>query len=146
MLEVYDFVKARAATRRALRVHADCAASDVRFELLRATVWSLTATGGAVHVARVLSVALPAWRLMSERGETSEDELRADLRNGLSSLVDSGDLIEAAGGRWAPAPTRLIPLKHGTGRLLVGGAPLSALPIAASDIQHHGPYRHVRPS
>jgi hypothetical protein len=143
LLEVYDTRQARTGIRNALRLGAQCSASDARFELLRAVVWSLSAGGSAVHIARALSIALPAWRLICERDEASEDDLRAELRNGLSSLVDSGDLIEAAGGRWSPAMTRMIRLELDAGNLLVGGAPLSALPVGGDDVQHHGPYRHV---
>ncbi len=118
----------------------DCSPAEARFELLRSLVWSLSRTG-PVYVARLLSAAIPSWRLLYEREGLDEDTLRTELRDGLSLLLDAGDLVEVAGGRWTAATTRLVRPELDAQYLLIGGAPLSVLPIAPEMVQHHGPHR-----
>lgn len=142
-LELPSIPQAAVSVRHALCLGSACVDADCRFELLRATVWSLSSGGTPVHIGRVLHAALPPWRLLCGRQDAVEVQLRTELRETLALLVDAGDLIEAAGGRWTSAATRVVRLKEDAGHLLVGGAPLSILPLTPRDIQHHGPYRHV---
>jgi hypothetical protein len=135
--------QAASVVRDTLRLNASCPSSSCQFEILRATVWSMAAPAGEVHINRVLSAALPTWRLLAERLSMSEAALRAELRRALSTLEDAGDLLELSGGYWGPATTRLVELPAGAGHLLVGGAPSSLLPIASGAVQYHGPHRHL---
>lgn len=130
------------AVRRALGL-GSCPASESRFEILRATVWSIAAPRSKVHVNRVLGAALPTWQLLSERATTSEENLRAELREALTTLEDAGDLIELSGGYWAPATTRFVDLPEKAGYLLVGGVPSALVQIDRDAIQFHGPHRYV---
>lgn len=133
--------EAAQAVKRAMRLDLG-RSSESRFEILRATVWGLAAPTSKAHVNRVLSVALPTWRLLSERRTTSEETLRAELRAGLSTLGDAGDLIELSGGFWAPATVRFVELPDGTGYLLIGGAPSVLLQLEQNMIEFQGPHRH----
>ncbi|MGN7918752.1 hypothetical protein [Lysobacter sp. 22409] len=117
--------------------------ADRQFELLRSTVWSLATPTGRVHINRILSVALPAWRVQSEDKHASDEGLRAELRSGLSALQDAGDLIELRGGYWVPATVRLVELPQGAGHLLIGGMPSDLLPIGQDRIRVQGLYRHL---
>lgn len=134
--------QAAAATRRVLAVDGASVPSDARFEILRATIWSLAPPPRRLHVTRVLGSALPAWRLLSDRPDASDEALRMELRESLSTLQDSGDLIESSGGYWASATARFVRLPAGRGHMLVGGVPTALLP-AQHTIQYHGPHRHV---
>ncbi|HXG71204.1 MAG TPA: hypothetical protein VNJ04_11430 [Gemmatimonadaceae bacterium] len=120
-----------------------CPSSDSRFEILRATVWSIASPKSKAHVNRVLSAAIPTWHLLSERRAASEETLRAELRAALSTLEDAGDLIELSGGYWAPAITRAVELPDGVGYLLVGGVPSSLLQLDDDTIEFQGPHRHL---
>jgi len=142
-LELQSTSQALGSVRQILRLGAESIGTDSRFELLRATVWGLSSQSTPVHVARVLNAALPPWRLLCGRQEADEDGLRSELREALASLLDAGDLIEASGGHWAAATTRLVRLERDARHLLVGGAPLSVLPINQEEIEYRGPYRHV---
>lgn len=130
------------AVRRHLRL-GSCPPLESRFEILRATVWSIAAPSSKAHVNRVLSAALPTWQLLSARTTTSEETLRAELRGALSTLEDAGDLIGLSGGYWAPAATRFVMLPDRAGYLLVGGAPSALLQLDRDAIQFHGPHRHL---
>lgn len=136
--------EARSSARKSLRLGSGCADADSRFEVLRAAVWSLSWDRGPVYVAKILNVAMPSWRLLCARTTGDDAMLRAELRAALQSLQDAGDLVEAAGGLWTSAATRVISLDHGAGQLLVGGAPLALLPIDANLVLHHGPYRRLQ--
>lgn len=116
-----------------------CSVSDSRFEILRATVWSLAAPSRSAYVSRVIGTAVPTWRLLSDRSTVSEEILRAELREALTTLQDVGDLLEFSGGYWSPATTRLVALPDGS-HLLVGGVPTEWL-LDGSDVEHHGPFR-----
>lgn len=143
-VEVFrDPWQAASAVKSMLGLNASCSSSSIPFEILRATIWSLAAPAGAVHTNRVLSVALPTWRLLSERSTTSEETLRGELRAALSTLEDTGDLLQHSGGYWGPATARLVQLRAGSIRLLIGGVPSSQLPIDADVVQYHGPHRHL---
>jgi hypothetical protein len=137
-----DHNEAADAVRRHLLL-GDCSAKEAHFEILRATVWSIATLSRQAHVNRVLGTALPTWRLLSERPAASDEELRTDLRDGLSMLRDAGDLIGLSGGYWVPATTRLVQLPDRSGNLIVGGVPTSSLPISSSAIRFHGPHRHL---
>lgn len=130
------------AARRAMDL-GSCPSSESRFEILRATVWSMAAPGSKAHVNRVLGAALPTWRLLSERATASEESLRAELREALSTLEDAGDLVELSGGYWAPATARFVELPEGIGYLLVGGVPSALLLVDRDALQYHGPHRHL---
>lgn len=114
---------------------------DTRFEIMRATVWSLAASIGKAHVNRLLSAALPTWKLLSRLEDANEESLRSELRAALSMLQDAGDLLELKGGYWAAASTRLVELPQGY--LLVSGIPTNLLPDDFERVEHHGPYRHT---
>lgn len=133
--------EAAQAVKRAMGLDL-CPWFDSRFEILRATVWSMAAPKGKAHVNRVLSAAIPTWNLLSER-RASEETLRAELRGGLSTLDDTGDLIELSGGYWAPATARLVVLPEGVGHLLVGGVPAALLQFGDDAIEFQGPHRHI---
>ncbi len=142
-VEVFQTSKeAVQAARRVLDLGATCKASQSRYEIMRATVWGIAGPSGTAHVNRVLCCALPTWRLISERASVSEEHFRAELRVALSTLQDSGDLVELSGGYWAPATARFVALPEDAGSLLVGGVPSALLSIDRNLIQHHGPYRH----
>lgn len=111
------------------------------FEALRATIWSISGPASQVHINRVLGAVLPTWQLLSNRA-TSEETLRAELRAALSTLQDTGDLLEFSGGYWAPATARFVEIPEGNGYLLVGGVPSTYLPIEQGVVQYHGPYRY----
>jgi hypothetical protein len=140
LTELHGPPRAADAVRHALGL-GSCPLSDSRFEILRATVWSMAAPASKAHVNRVLGAALPTWQFLSERAAGTET-LRAELREALSTLEDSGDLIELSGGYWAPAPTRFVELPDGLGHLLVGGVPSALLGLSAGTMQFHGPHRH----
>lgn len=129
--------------RSTLGLNAWCPLASSQFEILRATVWSVAAPAGEVHVNRLLSAALPTWRLLSERSTASEEALRGELRAALSTLEDSGDLLDMRGGYWGPATARLVELPAGAGHLLIGGVPSSLLPIEFDAVRYHGPHRHL---
>jgi hypothetical protein len=140
---LHDPRQAASAVRRALGLDASSSTFSSRFEILRATVWSMAAPDGVVHVNRVLSGALPTWRLLAERSTASEATLRAELRAALAILEDTGDLLHLSGGYWGPATARLVDLPAGSDRLLIGGVPSSILPIDAHAIEYDGPHRHL---
>ncbi|UNK58903.1 hypothetical protein MNQ95_07475 [Pseudoxanthomonas daejeonensis] len=116
--------------------------SESRFEALRATIWGNAAAASKIHVNRVLNSALPTWRVLSQRASLSEEALRAELRDALSTLQETGDLLEFSGGYWAPATARFVELPDGAGYLLIGGVPSAFLPIDPETIQYHGPHRY----
>lgn len=120
-----------------------CPPSERRFELLRATVWSLRGPEAKAHINSVLNSALPAWRILSERAAASQETLRAELRVALSTLDDAGDLIGLSGGYWAPAVARLVTVPDGGGDLLVGGVPSTVLLASTEAVEFHGPHRHL---
>lgn len=133
--------RAAGAVKAMLGLNASSSASSM-FEILRATVWSMAAPAGEVHTNRVLSAALPTWRVVAERSIASEEALRVELRAALSTLEDTGDLLQLGGGYWCPATARLVEIPAGAGHLLIGGVPSSLLPIEDGAIQYHGPHRH----
>lgn len=141
-LEIYDPRQGAQAVRRELRLDQECPPFEACFELIRATIWSLAKPPEAVHIGRILSVALPAWRLLSKQPRGTSEALRAELREALSTLEVAGDLVELAGGYWASATARFVKLPEGAGYLLVGGVPTSALPPLQNPIEYHGPHRH----
>ena len=130
------------AVRRHLRL-GSCPPLESRFEILRATVWSIAGPTSKAHVNRVLGAALPTWQLLSARTTASEETLRAELRGALSMLEDAGDLIGLSGGYWASAVTRFVMLPDSAGYLLVGGAPSALLQLDREAVQFHGPHRHL---
>lgn len=142
-MEFYTPRQAACAVKQALSLGSDCDPLEARFELIRATIWSLATPPTSVHISRVLGTALPAWQVISERHPCSAEMLRVELKEALSMLQDAGDLVEFSGGYWAPATARFVKLYDNAGHLLVGGVPSSFLPLALGDIQYHGPYRHV---
>jgi hypothetical protein len=140
---LHDPRQAASAVRSMLGINASCPPSSSQFEILRATVWGTAAPAGKVHVNRVLSAALPTWRLLSERSGASEEALRTELRAAMSTLEDAGDLLQLSGGYWGPATARLVEIPAGAGHLLIGGVPSSLLPIDSDAVQYHGPHRHL---
>ena len=120
-----------------------CPLSESRFEILRATVWSMASPPSKAHVNRILSGALPTWQFLSDRAASSQEIRRVELREALSTLEDAGDLIELSGGYWIPAAARLVELPDGLGHLLVGGIPSALLKLDADMIEFHGPHRHL---
>lgn len=140
LLRVAD--QAIGAVARHLRL-GSCTPLESRFEILRATVWSISGPSSKAHVSRVLGAALPTWQLLSSRTTASEETLRAELRGALSMLEDAGDLIGLSGGYWAPAVTRLVMLPDSAGYLLVGGAPSALLRLDPEGVEFHGPHRHL---
>jgi hypothetical protein len=135
--------EAVAAVKRALSLGASCSLSESRFEVVRATVWSLAGPASRVHTNRILSEALPSWQLLSEGSLTSEEAHRSEIREALAVLEDVGDLLQSSGGYWTPATARIVKLPEKLGNLLIGGAPSSLLPIPSSEIEYHGPHRHL---
>src|SRR5688572_24931485 len=99
LFEVLNVEDARRAVRQTLALGVDCDIRNARFELVRATVWSLTATGAPAHTAKVLNTSLGPWRLLCSQPAADDEELRSELRDTLTSLSDSGDLVEVSGGR-----------------------------------------------
>jgi len=130
------------AVRRHLRLDS-CPPLESRFEILRATIWSIAGPSSKAHVNRVLGAALPTWQLLSARTTASAETLRAELRGALSMLEDAGDLTSLSGGYWAPAVTRFVMLPDSAGYLLVGGAPSALLELDREAVQFHGPHRHL---
>lgn len=120
-----------------------CTPLECRFEILRATVWSIAGPASKAHVNRVLGAALPTWQLLSARTNASEETLRAELRGALSMLEDAGDLIGLSGGYWASAVTRFVMLPDSAGYLLVGGAPSALLQLDSEAVLFRGPHRHL---
>jgi hypothetical protein len=136
---------ARKSARRILCFGPDSANWDARFELIRATVWTFSSHGVLPYVAKMINTSLPSWRLLRNGPpDTDEETLRKELRTTLEMLGRSGDIIEVAGGRWTAATTRVVKLDHGAADLLVGGAPLSRLPVSPAAVRHHGPYRYIQ--
>ena len=62
------------AVRRVLGLNASCPSSEGRFEILRATVWSMAAPSSKAHVNRVLGAAL---QLLDAARPAGADEQRA---------------------------------------------------------------------
>jgi hypothetical protein len=114
-----------------------------RFEILRATVWSLSASHGKTHINRIVSAALTTWRFLSDQTIVSEEILRTELRRALSILQDAGDLVEFGGGYWAPATARFVELPDRGGYLLIGGVPSALLRADFGWLEFHGPHRHI---
>ena len=137
-----DHIQAADAVRRHLLLD-QCPAMETRFEILRSTVWSIATPSRNAHINRVLGAALPTWRLLSERLATSDETLRTELRDALSTLQDTGDLVGLSGGYWAPATARLVELPDRSGNLIVGGVPSALLQLDSSAIDVHGPHRHI---
>lgn len=127
--------------RALLGLGNSCPAFESRFEILRATVWSMAAPSGKVHTNRLLTAAIPSWKLLCDRTDTSDEALRAELRESLSVMQDAGDLIGQSGGFWGPATVRLVKHTAENGYLLVGGVPSMLLPMEQDCVQYHGPYR-----
>ena len=139
-----DSRRAADAVLRALRLGPSCSVSSSLFEILRAFVWSMATPNGKVHVNRLLSAALPTWRLLSDQPVAISETLRVELRAALSTLEDSGDLLHHGGGYWGAATARLVELQPGSfEHLLIGGVPSSLLPIDPQAIHYHGPHRHL---
>jgi hypothetical protein len=139
---LHEPLSATNSVRSAMKLES-CPPAETRFEILRATVWSMTTSRTKAHINRILSAALPTWQLLSGRENAGDETLRGDLRAALSALEDAGDLVELSGGFWIPAATRLVELPDSTGKLLVGGVPSASLPFAPGSIQFHGPHRHL---
>lgn len=74
--------------------------------------------------------------------QISEDD---DLdRQFLDELAEQGDLLSLAGGRWLPAPLRLVPITSEL-YLLVGGMPSGLLTnLVLENLHLHGSFRQIR--
>lgn len=120
-----------AGTETCDQIAEDCA-------LLRSCAWALTEGVRPVHILRLLNLA----SALHFSGETA----RAQLKEALEELSESGDLAEFSSGQWLPAPTREVRLATADDmRLLVGGFPTSLLPAEhAIQIEHAGVYRRFR--
>lgn len=112
--------------------------------LLRACLWAQAQHGSAVHVLRLLNLAVDL--ATESAGEAPPPGLREELRQALDELAEAGDAISLDQGRWLPAALREVPLPSSDGeRLLVGGLPSEALPDALRGlVTSHGPFRRVR--
>jgi hypothetical protein len=126
-----------------LNVGLTCTPRECQFELLRIAVWGMAAPHSQVHVSKIINSILAAWRLLSPEETNSEEELRFDIRESLSALEATGDLIELGHGHWTSASTRIIDLPDRKSKLLVGGLPTSFLDLAPDAIYFHGPHRHL---
>lgn len=137
----------RSKDQAVLAINASLGTSDLNFcsssELLRATIWGLTASSGKTHINRVLAAVLPAWQVLSQGRSPGEGALRRELREGLLALHDAGDLIELPRGYWAPATARFVKLPEDAGYLLVGGVPSAFLFNAGHEVRYRGPHRHL---
>lgn len=138
-----DSRRAASAVRSVLGLTLSSATCSSQFEILRALVWSMAAPNDKVHINRILSAALPTWRLLSERPAACGETIRAELRDALTALEDSGDLLHFRGGYWAAATARLVELRPGSGQLIIGCVPSSLLPVEPDVIEYHGPHRHL---
>jgi hypothetical protein len=137
-----DHAGAVCAVRRRLLLDR-CPVGECRFEILRATIWSIANPSNHAHINRVLAAALPTWRLLAERPAASDETLRTELRDALSALQDAGDLVSLGGGYWAPGTTRLVEFPERDGTLIVGGVPSGLLKLDSEAIGFHGPHRHL---
>lgn len=122
-------------------------ASDeaIRAEAIRIAVWTQTITRQsnelsqlAVSTHQVLKVA----RTLIINADQNEPETSLE-RELLDDLAEQGDLYAFPGGRWLPAPHRLVPIRDNY-YLLVGGLPTHLLPQAVLEMLHfHGSFRAI---
>jgi hypothetical protein len=92
-------------------------------EVLRAILWShWSVDGQPAYVTRLLGGAARA--LLPWQG-TLDDEA---VRSTLDELEAIGDFAAVPGGRWAPAPLRLVEMPVISRWLMLGGVPASQLP------------------
>ncbi len=98
-------------------------------ELLRVSLWAnWSLEQRPVYSTRLINAALrPLLPFATPTAEDS-DSLHTLLRTVLEDLEIIGDLVELPGGRWAPAPLRLVPMRAIERSLLLGGPPTSQLP------------------
>ncbi len=142
--------EARGAVLRALglshQAYTDVLGPSLCAEALRAALWAeWSAASQPVYVTRLINAAarmLLPWRECAEDGAPADDE---QLRTALQELEVIGDLAGLPGGRWAPAPLRLVPLPAIGRHLLLGGTPTKMLsPSLQAVIERAGVARLVR--
>ena len=127
----------------------------LRTEILRTVIWNSSASesssspfASAASTRRVLTQARAMWMPFTsefQEGDAEYEELSpTDLeRDLLDALEEQGDVLSLAGGKWLPAPLRLVPLTN-THYFLVGGMPTHLLPQAVLATLHfHGGFRHL---
>ncbi len=116
---------------------------ECRFELLRTAIWSIAAPNSKVHINRIINLVISTWRLLSDCGDFSDERLRAEIRESMAILEDTGDLVALNRGFWVPATTRTVELPDQLGKLLIGGVPTALLQLSPETLQFHGPHRHI---
>jgi hypothetical protein len=130
-------------------------------EIIRVALWTQS-TGwqapslseASVTTQQILKLARAIWRPVASTDDTDAAKKNASLdsdtkesgqmnREILEDLAENGDLLELSGGRWLPAPLRLVrvsPTRH----LLVAGMPTRLLLSGHLNIlQLHGSFRYV---
>lgn len=122
-------------------------ASDeaIRAEAIRIAVWTQTVTRQsnelsqlAVSTHQILKVARTL--IINVDQNEMETPLEREL---LDDLEEQGDLYAFPGGRWLPAPHRLVPIRNSY-YLLAGGLPTHLLPKTALEMLHfHGSFRVI---
>ncbi|HVB74903.1 MAG TPA: hypothetical protein VNE38_15230 [Ktedonobacteraceae bacterium] len=117
----------------------------IRAEAIRIAVWTQTVTRQsnelsqpAVSTHQVLKVA----RTLIINADQNEMETPLE-RELLDDLAEQGDLYAFPGGRWLPAPHRLVPIRDRY-YLLAGSLPTHLLPRDVLEMLHlHGSFRAV---
>lgn len=84
----------------------------------------------------------PSGSEMTPMGGThEEDRLDRDI---LEQLAEQGDVQDVGGGRWLPAPLRLVPIIEGDLSLLVGCCPIREFPTALRrSVEYVGMFRRT---
>ena len=119
--------------------------SAIRYDLLRTVLWSLTRSGEAAHVVRVLNLAFNSEPCPTAGSIMTASARRDRLRRCLDELEEAGDAEALDDGRWIPAPVRVVPLPGShSEKLLVGGVPSALLGKDLGDsIVAHGAFRRT---
>lgn len=116
-----------------------------RAEAIRIAVWTQTIQRQGNELSQIAVSTRQALRaartlIINADQDIPETSLEREL---LDALEEQGDFSAFPGGRWLPAPHRLVPV---TGRynLLVGGLPTHLLPnVVLVMVRFHGSFRAI---
>ena len=133
-------------------------------EVMRTVLWAQCAhrqdvplSEASIKTQKVLKMARAIWRPLatSHQNSAASNGVQGNDNPGehielereiLENLAEQGDLFELSGGRWLPAPLRLVPIAP-IHHLLVGGMPTRLLPsVLLRALSFHGSLRYAESS